>query len=457
VAFFKRGQPSRGETPDTRELGRPSQAKRVLVIGGRGYNADTCVGWDDPQANVKDYDAVVVIPPSDDPTGDVQWKYRESLTDLLLTGGSIFIIAAAKALWTDRPTFATPHNYDWCPVPIGIEESRGESIGIIDSSVSWLFARVRTWSRTVLPPSPAPTAGFRGQDNIAALYESEALATNRAGEALALRVRFALHRTEMDDYFQTRMHPDPLLQSGWVYVLPVHAPWLAEEVVAKTLSSFLDRAAGAPVPEWLTESVFPPTPDEDQQLADLAEAQRRIDERRPILEGRRAELRRIAGLLYETGPRLEALVAEGLSELGVALSEPIGNEEFLALHDGALAAVEVKGNTKSASGDDYRAALDHASRLSTDGMETRGILVVNAWRNTALDLRQQWFPDNIMTPARAQGTVTLVRSSDLYGAVVASRQGLDVQDFVDALFATSGLVEFEMQRPAETTSPEPSA
>jgi hypothetical protein len=172
----------------------------------------------------------------------------------------------------------------------------------------------------------------------------------------------------------------------------------------------------------------------------LEDAQRRIDDQRPIIERRRLEFRRIAGLLYETGPALEDLVAEALSELGVALAEPIGNEEYLALHDGVLTAVEVKGNTKSASGDDYRAALDHALRVTTDGMETRAILVVNAWRTMAPDVRPQWFPDNVISPARTQGTVALVRSIELYNAVLAHRQGADVREFVVAMFCTSGLV-----------------
>jgi len=41
-------------------------------------------------------------------------------------------------------------------------------------------------------------------------------------------------------------------------------------------------------------------------------------------------------------------VAAALSELGVALGEPIDREEFTALFDGQMAAVEVKGWAKSA-------------------------------------------------------------------------------------------------------------
>jgi hypothetical protein len=439
--LFKRGQTSGGATTQTEEPGKAARPRRVLVVGGRGHNADACVGWDDPRANVKDFDSVIVIPPAEDPADEVQWKYREALLDLLVTGGSIYVIATPRRTWPNemRP-FLPPTNYDWCPVPIGVDDSSGQSIETVDESVAWLFERVRTWSSTVSLPPLEPQGGFRGDQDLAVLYQGDKLATNRAGEALALRTRFQVYKTEPNGYFGRKLTPGPIGESGWVYVLPAHAPWLAEEVAAQTLAKFLDRQAGAAVPPWLTDALLPPTPCEDRELQELAEAQRKIDDRRPILEEKRTALRRVGGLLYQTGPALEALVAEALSELGVALSEPMGNEEYLALHDGVLAAMEVKGNSKSASGDDYRAAMDHAIRLSTEGYAARAILVVCAWRNLPPNDRRDWFPDNVVSPARANGTVALVRSADLYEAVLAHRRGVDVQGFVDELFSTAGLV-----------------
>lgn len=444
MAVFTRRRKGADQPPSSGDGADQERRQRVLVLGGRGYNADACVDWDDAIANVIDFDSVVVIPPTNEPSEGVQWKYHQALQDLLLTDGSIYIIATPAQSWpTDgRRAIMPPGNYDWCPVPIRVEQRHGESIEGVDEGVAWLFSRVRTWSCTVEPPPAGFQTGFRGNDSVAISYETERLAANRAGQALALRTRLSLHHTAVDGYFHQVVDPAPLKVGGWVFVIPAHAPWRVEEIASNTLATFVGRQAGAPVPEWLTEALMPPTPAEDGELQELDEQQGRIDRRMPIVLARRADQRRIAGLLYETGAVLEALVAEALSELGVALSEPIGNEEYLALHDGVLAAVEVKGNSKSASGDDYRAAMDHALRLTTDGLAARAILVVCAWRNTPLDARREWFPSNVQEPARTQGTVALVKTLDLYRAVLASREGKPVDAFVNALFAMSGPVGF---------------
>jgi hypothetical protein len=331
-------------------------------------------------------------------------------------------------------------------VPIRVDERHGESIADVDPSVAWLFGPVRTWSSTIEVYQRGPQEGLDGNQNVVVLYAHETLAANRAGEALALRIRLQLFRLQGDAHLHPQRSPEPIGQSGWLYVLPAHAPWRAEEVAAETLSAFLDRSAGAPTPAWLDAALLPATPEEDAELAELDEAERHIEERRPVVEARRGALRRVSGLLYETGAALERVVAEALSELGVALSEPIGNEEYLALHDRILSVVEVKGNSKSASGSDYRACMDHALMLTTSGTDARGILVVNAWRTSPPDERREWFPDNVVSTARAQRTVALVRSIDLYEAVLAQRRDDDVAAFVDALFATSGLVELPQPR-----------
>ncbi len=431
----------------SKERDQRQRPRRVLVVGGRGFGADVCVGWGDQRANVTDFDAVVVIPPEEDPEGDIQRRYSEEFGDLLLTGGSIYVVATPHTTWPrdDRIAFMPANNYDWCPTPLGITNRQGESIDTVDPSVAWLFDRVRTWSHTVAGPPPKPVAGYRGDQGIAVAYESNALATNRAGEALAMRVRFRLFEVQGDGFLDRRIGPTPIATSGWVYVLPCHGPWRAEEVAAEALSRYLDRLAGAPLPAWVTERLLPPTPDEDKELLELAQMQREIDARRPKALQEQAKKRRVAGLLYETGPALEALVAEAFVELGIALSEPIGNEEFLALHKGILAAVDVKGNSKSASGDDYRAALDHTLRLTTDGFDAHGILVVNAWRTDPPARRRNWFPDNIVRPATTQGTVALVRSVDVYQAVLRHRRAERVQDFLDAMFVASGLVVLETE------------
>jgi hypothetical protein len=343
---------------------------------------------------------------------------------------------------TGRLTFEAPDNYDWCPIPVTPAPLTGSSYRDVDESVAWLFGRVTTWSSVLhLPPQQLIPGAF-GVETVGIRYDTEALATNRAGEPLALRTRFELYETFLDSSFRTRPKLDTKHVGGWAYFLPVHSPWRAEELAREILTRFLERTGSAPVPSWLTDELMPATDDEDAKLEDLHRQEAEVAAAIDALTERRVSLRRIVGLLYESGQALEDLVADALGELGIALAEPIGNEEYLALHEGVLAAVEAKGNSKSASGDDYRAIMDHVTQLAVSGIEARGILVVCAWRNDPPDSRRDWFPDNVARTARDQGRVSLVRSVDLLRAVLAKRRGDDLgaDDFARALFSVAGLV-----------------
>jgi hypothetical protein len=267
--LFKRGRTSAAAAPATAQSAATSRPHRVLVIGGRGFNADVCVNWDDPRANVTDFDSAVVITPTEEPPGDIQRRYREDLLQLLLTGGTIYVVATPYDTWPGegRRAILPVANYDWCPVPIRVDDRRGESIESVDSSVAWLFAPVHSWSSTITVYQRGPQHGFMGNEDVAVLPEFEALATNRAEEALALRVRLQIFRMQNDGFMHRQLAPTPIGRTGWAYVLPAHTPWHADNLAAHVLATFLDRTAGTPKPEWLTDSLLPPTPDEDRAPA----------------------------------------------------------------------------------------------------------------------------------------------------------------------------------------------
>jgi hypothetical protein len=214
VALFKRGQTRNGVAAASETKAKPTRPHRVLVIGGHGFSADTCVGWGDPRANVTDYDSVLVIPPAEDPGGDTQWRYKEELLQLLLTGATLYVAAVPFVSWPaeGRRAIMPANNYDWCPVPVRVDDRQGESIEAVDKSVEWLFARVRTWSSTVTNYQPGPQPGFQGRENVAVIHEAENLANNRAGEALAMRVRLDLFGVESDGYLHRRLAPDAIGQ-----------------------------------------------------------------------------------------------------------------------------------------------------------------------------------------------------------------------------------------------------
>src|SRR5205085_11387420 len=89
--------------------------------------------------------------------------------------------------------------------------------------------------------------------------------------------------------------------------------------------------ARTPIPAWVAPDQFPPTDGINDRIAVLGGEIDRLRGELTEAEALREKQRAMVGLLYESGEPLEDLVADALNELGVALGEAVGDEEYTAL------------------------------------------------------------------------------------------------------------------------------
>ncbi|MGA2501460.1 MAG: hypothetical protein ABSH20_27275 [Tepidisphaeraceae bacterium] len=434
--------------------------RRVAVIGAKGLPVDACASWSEPFVNVADYEVLVIRPPQSlaelGPNFRNLHLLRERIFTLLDSGGVVYVIA------TPETSIEVPHDgtrlggysigsYAWCPIQFEVVADSGQTRDGVDPRLDWYFKRIPKWEFVVKNPEFQKVESESEAPRFDQ-YRRQLLARNRYGEALALSIRrtpFAgrpragvIVPINIQDYEWQKLGDE----SGEMVVLPLSSPWTANDAIAGLLENVFGLAGASPVPEWLKESDYPRTPSQDAVTARLESEISRSQLELKAVVAERAELREAVGLLYESGPRLEELVAGALRELGVELGAAVGREEFTATFDGQLAAVEVKGNSKSASQDDYRALFDYLTTHDLQGVKgSRGILVVCAWRNKPLGERPAieggWFPDNVVTTAKSQGRVSLVATDTLYRVLLRFRagDGAATEEFLRAMFSKSGV------------------
>ena len=149
-----------------------------------------------------------------------------------------------------------------------------------------------------------------------------------------------------------------------------------------------------------------------KQQAAVARARRRLTKAEEAAD--RAEL--LDQLYLGTGRQLELRVADVMRVLGGVVSEPEpGRADWTVNFDGQLAVLEVKGRKGSAAEKDA-AQLEKwvAGALEASGSNSKGVLVVNTWRETPLDERTQTdFPDQ-MIPYSTARNHTLITGLELF-------------------------------------------
>lgn len=121
-------------------------------------------------------------------------------------------------------------------------------------------------------------------------------------------------------------------------------------------------------------------------------------------------------LYLGTGRVLELQVKEVLEMLGGAVSEPEANrDDWRVDFDGTLAAVEIKGVSKSAA-EKHAAQLEKwvAGAFADTEVQHKGILIVNAWREMPLDARtEDSFPAQ-MIPYSTSRNHVLITGLELF-------------------------------------------
>lgn len=192
----------------------------------------------------------------------------------------------------------------------------------------------------------------------------------------------------------------------------------------------------------------------EEARAALTTAQQAVD---------RAE---IADQLYlGTGRTLELQVKEVLELLGGVVTEPeAGRDDWRVEFPEGAAVVEVKGVSKSAA-EKHAAQLEKwiANHYEETGVQPKGLLIVNTWRDTPLDERTESdFPDQMLkySTSREHCLITglqlfLIREELALGLSTAEgwrRRILTTNGVLEGASDWSALIEREG---TETSNPDP--
>lgn len=199
----------------------------------------------------------------------------------------------------------------------------------------------------------------------------------------------------------------------------------------------------AALPGWLENYRFPT---EVERASEAAELERRLAGIQLELDALRTQQAiddRWKSILVSSGTPLERRVRDAFDVLGFDLEEgDPGRTDLRGDYQDQRIVIEVKGLTKSAA-ERNAAQLEKwvASELA-DGVDVKGILVVNTWRDLPLDERiGDDFPHQMLGYSEQRGHC-LLTAAQLLAMVRAVLDGTArKEDVADSILATVGCVD----------------
>ena len=205
-------------------------------------------------------------------------------------------------------------------------------------------------------------------------------------------------------------------------------------------------------PEWLAQIHSPMENVLNPQIANLSSEIDTLTKKRTELLDEIQKYKPWKQLLYETGKPLEEIVLKALEllELENVQPGPKGDHDIVAGFQGESIIFEVKGLTKSAGRQEVFDLYRHLSAFESkhpDKPVRKGILVVNAYRTMAPDLRDKdgrvTFPDDAVKHAVLL-EFALLDTRDIYRAVQEIIEGTiqDKQAWFRKIIETVGIYRY---------------
>ena len=144
------------------------------------------------------------------------------------------------------------------------------------------------------------------------------------------------------------------------------------------------------LPEWTSNVLLP---GERECLDDLARKEKRLSKLSSEVASAQAglaELRERKQLFAGTGRSLEIMARQAFEAMGCEVSDgPPGQADLIVKRNNRVAVVEVKGKGKSAAKADASQLEGWVSDYELEnGIQPKGILIVNAWKDKPLPARK---------------------------------------------------------------------
>lgn len=228
------------------------------------------------------------------------------------------------------------------------------------------------------------------------------------------------------------------------------------EGIVDLVSSLRQGEADYSLPAWAELYRLKGEAEAVARLAKAGESVERARKKQDAARHALAELEERKVLFTGTGPALETQARRAFERLGCEVEEgDTGRADLLIRSGDRVAVVEVKGLTKSAKESDAAQLEKWVSiHLEREGIQPKGILVVNAFVETELrDRTEASFPDQMLDYCLSRGHCLLTGGQLLKASTQASNDPVVATALVDSIFDCVGIYD-RYQDWAETLTPD---
>lgn len=207
----------------------------------------------------------------------------------------------------------------------------------------------------------------------------------------------------------------------------------------------LSRMVGEPkLPSWSREYLLPSERDHLSALGQLQADLTRLQQRIQCQENLLAELEKYKIMFSGSGKPLERQVRRVFEELGFSVVETLPNRDDLVMtHGDRVAVVEIKGTSRSAA-EKNAAQLEKwvSEYYLSHRVEPKGILLVNAFKDTALvDRNDAPFPHQMVSYSENRKHC-LITGLQLLGLYLDCKDHPEKKaEMVDSIFKTQGIFD----------------
>ena len=389
---------------------------RTLVIAEGDYPEVDIVGYSDPFPNVAEYDVVILdlVNLHGDKIEILQEKpelSKKRIHDLLWAGHSLILI-------TDGRDEIQSSFFRNLPISIRLEIQRGSRVQIADSTYREYYENHvgKEWNyyletknlsledcdaRTLFPNYDSIKNDIRAQLN-------RTIAANGFDKPISFSVGYGYSGG------QGFKHSGPI-----VFLQPPNKTQSVEAAI-KTLLSNIGFHIKTSAPAWVAEFKVHGEEEKVGEIDELRAEKQEIEERIKSIENEKGEIIRFKELLYEDSNPLRDIVWDTLEEIGFKVNKYDQNKEDGSIEeDGNIMLLEVKGKNKSAARRDLRELDDWIEEyLEREGREPAGLLVVNHYRLTHPNERDDPFPHDFKNYLARIGSrlcvITTLQLFDIY-------------------------------------------
>jgi hypothetical protein len=198
------------------------------------------------------------------------------------------------------------------------------------------------------------------------------------------------------------------------------------------------------LPDWTTQFHLPEEKDKRKCLSDVEKTIIKLEKKKREIENTLSQVIAIKQLWTSSGTVLEKIVQSVFEELGFEILQiQAGRSDLTMKWNERIIVAEIKGISKSA-GEKNAAQLEKwvSSYFSDNGVEAKGLLIANTYREMPLEERTEpSFPDQMLKYTKQRGHC-LINTISLCNILLYCRQHPTEKDkIIDELLLTEGRYE----------------